>query len=249
MTKPASDAPVLRVAVTDIDAWERWRSKSGGSDAEMISRLDRRDRRTNWWAEAGRAFHHALESPDGYRRIAGTVDAEVVVENRRRWRFRWAERCESEAMLAVPDATEFPLCRVYDLGEVHVELLGIVDATWGNIVGDYKLVFSPKGLPNRFADDFQWRALLDMMGKPGEYEFRHDVFYAAKVSETAVELRRHAAARWHWYAGLHDDVVSRLGDFAAWAERVGWDGKNKVFSHTVRGARDPRNSLEAMDLT
>ena len=247
MTKPASDAPILQVSVTDIDAWERWRSKPGGFDAEMIDKLDRRNRRTNWWAEAGRAFHRALESPDGYRRIAGHMGTEVD-ESETRWRFDWARRSESEGMPDLPDATEFPLCRVYDLGDVKVELLGIVDAVWGNIVGDYKLVFSAKGIPNRFGDDFQWRALLDMMGKPGEHSFRHDVFYGVKRA-AGVELRRHAVARWHWYAGLHDDVVSRLGDFAAWAERVGWDGSNKVFSHTVRGASDPRDSLEARDLT
>lgn len=192
----------MKVSVTDVDAYLRWRSEEDMPLESLLRRLRREDPPTENMM-AGRALHAWLERSE---------PCEVDVFESDGYHFV----VECDIALPVLGMRELKATKTYELDGESVPLVGKVDTIIGNRVEDHKTTGQFDA--ERFLNSFQWKAYLDIFGAD---HFRWNVFEMRKDTK---RIRNYRVTNFHVldqrrYAGMGDDVRRALADYAHFARQ------------------------------
>lgn len=190
---------MLRVSVSDVDAYRYWCASEDADLPGLLARLRREEPPTELMA-AGSALHRALE-------LAADGDYSVLEADG--YRFTLDLDCE----LPLPAIRELKATKDYIIDGVAVTLVGKVDALQGLTVVDHKT--TSRFDAEKFMDSFQWRAYLDIFEAD---HFRWNVFEMAELPEP----RCYRVFGFHpldqfRYPALRSDVVRELRRFVGFA--------------------------------
>lgn len=190
---------MIRLSVTDLDAYRRYRDNEDVVIEDLLRQL-RREEPPSRAMLAGKAFHYVMEHAQ-----AGQI---LTTAEHDGFKFRFDLDCG------------IPLPRVRELkGEVEIDtpsgivtLVGVVDGIDGAI-HDYKL--TGRFDAERYIDSYQWRCYLVMFGSP---RFDYDIFVANEKDEEFVVDDYHRLP-FYAYTGMRDHVVREVTEFADFITR------------------------------
>lgn len=186
---------LIRLSVTDIDAFLSWREREEEGVDVLRRRLLRLDPPSPQM-EMGTAFHGVLQSlredPPSGSGVSLFCDD------------RWTFAFECDVELPAGHMNEVPFRKEYEISGYRVLLRGRVDALYDGCVVDYKLVSRID--IDRFVRSFQWRAYLDMSGA---WRFRWEIFRQVE-RDGVVRIVEHRRLEQHAHPRLRDDVLSVL---------------------------------------
>lgn len=191
----------MRVSVSDIECYRRYRDNEGVTLEECLAQLRRESPRTRAM-EAGSALHKLLEN-------ANYGDEFLYAEQDG---FNFYFGCDAD--LQVPEVRELK-------GEVEIEtpsglvtLVGVVDAV-DREISDYKLTGRFDG--ERFADSYQWRCYL-MMFKADRFVYK--VFVGQEnTAGDEWNIREYHELPVYRYPGMEQDVYREVAEYAAFAQK------------------------------
>lgn len=188
----------MRVSVTDIDQLAYFRA-SQETDREMsleelrLRLLHRQPPGPD--QQAGTAFHRILEHARPGQELS-QVERDGIV-------FIF----DIQQELALPTVRELKGEREYEIAGELVTLVCKVDTLDGTTVEDHKL--TGRFEAERYADAFQWRANLSVMGCDC---FRYNVFESYERNGFRIVHAFHPLT-FYRYPELEHDVLKRLADF------------------------------------
>jgi hypothetical protein len=188
---------MMRVSVTELDAYRKYRDSEDVTRDELVERLLYRYPPTPRML-AGRRFHAGLEFAQ-----AG------IVEDFQDEGYLFTFAPEFDATLELPPVRELKASRVYLIDGKPVELVGVVDAIDGLRVDDHK--FSVGFTPETFLRGYQWRCYLDIFAARW---FRWNVFVGKEAGDRHYQITALHRLEAYRYPGLHEDVVRNLTDLA-----------------------------------
>lgn len=190
----------MRLSVTELDAYRRFRALEEMSFEEMLQIL-LKQRAPTRAMEAGRAFHAVLEDAQ---------PCDLTVIERDGFKFRFNLDCE----IALPRVRELKGEIVLPTSVGPVTLVGIVDGIDSGI-HDYKL--TGRFDAERYFDSYQWRCYLHMFGGS---KFVYDVFEGKDEGDEWVIFNYHPLSMYA-YPGMAEDVLLEVDELARFtAERV-----------------------------
>lgn len=191
----------MRVSVSDVDAYRYYLASESMTLDEFLARLRRETPPTPAMA-AGTAFHKFLETSGPGELVDATVDG---IE------FRF----DLSADVALPDIRELKATKEYLIDGIAVELVGKVDAMSGYRVWDHKL--TSRFDPERYADSFQWRAYLTILGAQ---RFTYNVFTAYEDEAAGAWIvKGFDSLDFYRYPGMERDVATQLTDFVRFVKK------------------------------
>lgn len=192
---------MLRIAVTDVDAFRYWRGLDDAPVERLRDRLLRREDVPES-VQVGRAVHEALE-----RAVPGQPLARVEVGD------GLAVRVDCDATVPDLGVRECAVERVVYLptADLWVRLTGRVDATDGRAVHDYKTVsrFDPEALH----DALQWRCYLWMLDAHAFVWHVFEVYDPLQSDPGVYRIVRHHQVTQYRYPGMADDCLAALEEF------------------------------------
>jgi hypothetical protein len=185
----------VRISVTELDAYRRYRDNEDAELETLLSQLRKQEPPTRAML-AGKALHSILEK-------AGPGDLHVAEQDG--FRFTFKVDCE----LALPAVREIKGdIKLYTTTE-PITLVGVVDALEGLTVHDHKL--TARFDAERYADSYQWRCYLVMFGGR---KFIYNVFVGDEDADGFTVYDFHQLPLYA-YPGMHDDVQREVSEFAA----------------------------------
>lgn len=188
----------LRVSATDIDTLRRFYDEEDADLADLIRQL-RHLMPSTEAMEAGTALHKALElaEPGDYKGFE--CDG-------------FTFSFETEAEVDLPAIREMKATREYLFDDVHVTLVGKVDAINGKSVVDHKL--TAKFDADRYLDSYQWKIYLEVFGAD---HFRWNIFEAMESAPRNYLIRNVHKLDMHRYPTIGEDVERQVRAFVLFA--------------------------------
>ena len=189
---------MLRVSVTDLDQL-RWYRNSEDMELGTLLRRLRREEPPSEAMAAGKAFHSILEH-------AGECELSSVEQDGFVFQF------DMDGEIDLSPIRELKAERVYTVGGMDVELVGVVDGITGTMVEDHKL--TARFNVETYTDSLQWRCYLDMFDAAS---FRYNIFEARQDRDGIYVVYGYHFMTFYRYPGLRDDVERAVADFAQFA--------------------------------
>ncbi len=189
----------MRVSVTDLDAFKRWRDDED-AELEPLLRQLRKQEPPSTAMLAGSALHKALE-------LAAPGDVLSFTQDGFKFIF------DLSAEIALPELREIKAEKVYVINGEPITVVGKVDTLEGRRVEDHKT--TGRFDAERFLNSYQWRYYLDIFGA---WHFRWNVFEMAEQNEPGVYriFALHKLDQFR-YREMQDDCVRLLTQFAEFA--------------------------------
>jgi len=189
----------MRVSVTEIDAYRRWKADEEAELEPLLRQLRKLDAPSEQML-AGSALHKALE--------LATDGALFKVEQDG---FKFVFDMNEE--IALPVMREIKAEKVYMVGGQPVTLVGKVDALHGKRVEDHKT--TGRFDAERFMDSYQWRAYLSIFAAD---VFQWNVFEMGEQTEPRLyRVFAFHQFRQYRYAAMESDLMQALADFVGFA--------------------------------
>lgn len=190
----------MRVSVSDLECWRRYKNNEEVELGETIAQLTRQLPPSPSMV-AGRVLHKILETCD--------YGDEAIVIERDGYSFAFQGSIE----IAVPSVREMK-------GEVElmtshgpVTLVGVVDGIDSAVI-DYKL--TGRWDAERLADSYQWRCYLMMFNRN---RFDYKVFVGDETKPQEWVIREYHELSMYRYPGMEQDVEKEVGECAAFMEQ------------------------------
>lgn len=189
----------MRVSVSDIECYRRYRDNEAVTLEECLSQL-RRERPATPAMAAGSALHKLLEN--------AKYGDEFLYADQDGFHFYFG--CEVD--LEMGEVRELK-------GEIELEtpsgpvtLVGVVDAV-DRAITDYKLTGRFDG--ERYAESYQWRCYLMMFGFD---RFDYKVFVGQESTDGEQwTIREYHELPVYRYPGMEQDVYREVAEFAAFS--------------------------------
>ena len=188
----------MRVSVTDLDAYRRWREDEEAELEPLLRQLRKLEPPTEPML-AGSALHKALEHAEPG--VVSTLEIDG-------YKFIF----DLNAELALPDIREIKAEKVYMIDGLPVTVVGKIDTLDARTVEDHKA--TSRFDAERFLDTYQWRYYLDIFGAT---RFRWNVFEMAEIGERAYKVFALHRLEQFRYGAMHADCVRLLRDFVEFA--------------------------------
>lgn len=201
----------IRVSVTAIDSWQYWKDHESSSFSDLLAQLRGETQQTEAMRK-GSAFHKALET-------ATEGKAEYLEADGYRF------FVEPHIDLTLPALRELKLEQVFSVTSgTSIELVGKVDAIYGNTVEDHKTT-GKSG--SELADwmesqmgGFQWRHYLNMANAD---TFKWNCFVLSDTFAQPIDaggmivysVKDFQPFSQHRYPGIEQDCTEKMREFVS----------------------------------
>ena len=129
---------------------------------------------------------------------------------------------DCDVQLPAVVASEVRVYRDYEVGGRKVTMWGRTDGVYGFTAADWKSTFRAMDA-ERYLDSMQWRAYLTMLG-PNYNRFRYQIFRCSMRRDGTIHVTDSTHYHAYRYAGMEDEVDSKVHELVEHALWLGWDG-------------------------
>lgn len=215
---------MIRMSSTTIEQFRRWKhteyddfEKELEAEARLLATIDKQPFEPTIQMMRGTAFDKIIENPpmyyDGGKYTFLFANGLLV------------EFLEADINFAVkkqlPGIWQQKYTKLYDIDGLMIEVVGVADMLYGNLVIDNKTTWSGFDYDN-YAASAQWRFYLEIFEAD---QFRYNVFEFRADRNDVIQLRDYHCFHFQKYAGLERDNLSLVAEFVRYLEIKGRIGQ------------------------
>lgn len=206
---------MIRVRRSHLDKFRELVTTEYGDQAELESAIRGNPSAPSWQALAGTAWHAVLATPEKFCRV--NRDLPAIHKDSCYYRvdddhlFHADDVTKARAILG-PGDFEVTRRKVYNIGNLPVEVEATVDHIYGLVVKDSKTRFGTLN-PEDYDRSLQWRFYLDIHDCD---VFEYHLWRMDDKEAPWFSLREHLSFSQRPYPGMVDELHRWLRDFVAW---------------------------------
>jgi len=202
----------MRISVSKLDAFRA--ARDGAKDPAQFIEDIKTPFEGNVYTGTGKAFHKIMENPIQYKHN-GFYEFKD-------YRFFGLQEYIPKDIYSPLWCSEVKT--VNKIPELDVEISGIADVLFGEIVRDYKTRWRPLSNFNQYYDSFQWRLYLWMFGAN---KFIYDIYSIKKAKDGTIDITAHDEFECVRYPALVFDCMDLI------EEMKGFIIENKLEKYMV----------------